>query len=100
MVVAERSLTDARNKGVPNLDEIVTIIRMNGGLFLKPKNTPEEILRPSPLSPREMEILEYMYPVDTLINRYLAGSISVSTPLKTTLLQSCRSSMPGIGHTP
>ncbi len=60
MVVAERSLTDVRNKGVPKLDEIVTIIRVNGGLFLKPRNTPEEILKPSPLSSREMEILEYV----------------------------------------
>lgn len=57
MVVAERSLSGVDNQERLNLDDLVTVIRMNGGLYLKPKDKPETIGQAKPLSPREVEIL-------------------------------------------
>jgi len=60
MVVAERRITDVENLNMPDLDEVVTVIRVNGGLFLKPRQAPEVTPRLSPLSRREIEILDYV----------------------------------------
>jgi len=57
MLVAEKHLIDVGDKRVPSLDDMVTIVRMNGGLFLKPRETPEIFPQLSPLSPREIEVL-------------------------------------------
>ena len=37
MIVAERKQTNAADKINPTLEDLVTVIRVNGGLFLKPK---------------------------------------------------------------
>ena len=58
MVVAERRIADVENLNIPNLDEVVTVIRVNGGLFLKPRQVSEVTPMLSPLSRRETEILD------------------------------------------
>ena len=60
MVIAEKQLTELGDEKVTSLDNLVTIIRVNGGLFLKPKEVPEVMPRASALSSREIEILGYV----------------------------------------
>ena len=60
MIVAERKQTNAADKINPTLEDLVTVIRVNGGLFLKPKEAPEVEPEALPLSHREMEILNYV----------------------------------------
>jgi len=60
MLVTEKQPTDVGDRRVHCLDDLVTIIRMNGGLFLKPKEVPEAETQPSPLSPRETDVLNHV----------------------------------------
>ena len=60
MLIAEKQPTDVGDKRVHSLDDLVTLIRINGGLFLKPKEIPQVEPQPSSLSPREIEILNYV----------------------------------------
>ena len=57
MLVAERNLIDTGDRMVPSIDDMITIVKMNGGLFLKLRETPETMTEASPLSPREIETL-------------------------------------------
>jgi len=57
MLVAERNLIDTSDSILPSLDDMITIVKMNGGLFLKLRETPETDSQVSPISPREIEIL-------------------------------------------
>lgn len=58
MIVAEKKIIDTDDKKGPSLDDLITVIRVNGGLFLKPKEAPEIVPEALPLSHREMEILD------------------------------------------
>lgn len=60
MVIAERQLVELGDKKVTSLDDLVTVIRVNGGLFLKLKEALEVMPRASELSSREKEILSYV----------------------------------------
>ena len=57
MLVAERNFIDSSDRILRSLDDMITIVKMNGGLFLKLRETPETESEVLPLSPREIEIL-------------------------------------------
>ncbi len=60
MLVAEKRVLEVDDKSRPSLDDLITVIRVNGGLFLKPKETPEAMPEIMPLSHREIEILSHV----------------------------------------
>lgn len=60
MLVAEKQVINESDKRVHSLDDMVTIVRINGGLFLKPREIPRVEPETLPLSHRETEILNYV----------------------------------------
>ena len=50
MVIAEKQLIALGDKKVTSLDDLVTVIRVNGGLFLKLKEASEVMPQASALS--------------------------------------------------
>ncbi len=75
MVLAER-ISSLSDKKVTSLDDMVTVVRINGGLFLKPKNVVTAEPPCFVLSPRETQILSHVANGNS--NKEIAGHFGIS----------------------
>ena len=77
MLTAEKQLIDVGDRTVASIDDLFTIIKVNGGLFFKPRETPPDAEHPtSPLSSREIEVLKLVASGNS--NKQIAGSFQIS----------------------
>jgi len=59
MLTAEKQIIDVGDRRVASIDDLFTVIKVNGGLFFKPRETPPDAEHQTlPLSPREIEVLK------------------------------------------
>ncbi len=76
MLTAEKQLIEIADKRVASIDDLFTVIKVNGGLFFKPRETPDVELQTLPLSYREIEVLKLVASGNS--NKQIAGSFQIS----------------------
>ena len=76
MLTAERQLIDAGDKKVASLDDLFTIIKVNGGLFVKPREASGAEHQTLPLSFRETQILNLVSSGNS--NKQIASVFQIS----------------------
>ena len=77
MLTAEKQLIDVGDREVASIDDLFTIIKVNGGLFFKPRETPQDAKHKTlSLSSREIEVLKLVASGDS--NKRIANLFKIS----------------------